>query len=213
MNAAQKFWDKQAERFDKSDTNFESANNELISRTREYLNPEDNVLDFGCATGRKTLKLAEGIKHVHGLDFSAEMIKEAIKNKISAAADNVSFNQGTIYGENLKKSSFDKIIAYSVIHLLEDSDNAIQRIYELLKPGGLFISETACFKDNMNLKTRMEVTIFFLLKRLGVFPLHLNKFNTNDLEQLIRKNNFNIIKSDNLFYNGMTLSFIVAEKI
>ena len=155
MNAAQKFWDKQAERFDKSDTNSESANNELISRTREYLKPEDKVLDYGCATGRKTLRLAEGIKHVHGLDFSAEMIREAMKNKISAAAENVSFTQGTIYSEDLEKSSFDKITAYSVIHLLEDSDNAIQRIYELLKPGGLFISETACFKDNMALKTRI----------------------------------------------------------
>jgi len=212
MNKAQIFWDKQAKRFDDSQKQFEPASKELIARTKEYLNANDNVLDFGCATGTKTLELADGIKHIHGLDFSAEMISEATNKKNKVNVTNVSFSQGTIFNNDLEKASFEKIIAYSIIHLLEDSEKVIQRIYELLKPGGLFIFETACFRDKMDLKTRLEFTVYFIMKRLGIFPLHLNMFKTSDVEQLINRQNFRIVKAEKLFFNGMTISFIVAEK-
>jgi ubiquinone/menaquinone biosynthesis C-methylase UbiE len=212
MNKTQNFWDKQAKRFDDSQKQFEPASQEIISRTKEYLNANDNVLDFGCATGIKTLDLASGIKHIHGLDISAEMISEAIKKKEKVNVTNVSFSQGTIFNDDLEKASLDKIIAYSIIHLLEDSEKVIQRIHELLKPGGLFISETACFKDKMEFKTRFKFTTYGFLKLLGIFPLHLNMFKTSDVEQLINRQNFNIIKAETYFFNGMTISFIVAEK-
>jgi ubiquinone/menaquinone biosynthesis C-methylase UbiE len=212
MNKAETFWNKQAKRFDDSQKQFEAASQEIISKTKEYLNANDSVLDFGCATGTKTLELARGIKHIHGLDISAEMISAAIKKKNKANVMNVSFSQGTIFNDDLEKASFEKIIAYSIIHLLEDSEKVIQRIYELLKPGGLFISETACFNDRMNFKTRLEFTTYRFMKRLGIFPLHLNMFKTSDIEQLIIRQNFNILKAEKLFFNGMTISFIVAKK-
>jgi ubiquinone/menaquinone biosynthesis C-methylase UbiE len=212
MYKAQKFWDKQAKAFDDSEKQFEPATRELISRTKEYLNANDNVLDFGCATGTKTLELADVVKHIHGLDFSAEMISEATKKKNKVNVTNASFSQGTIFNNDLEKASFDKIIAYSIIHLLEDHERVIQRIYELLKPGGLLISETACFKDKMDFKTRLEFTTYRFMKRLGIFPLHLNMFKGSDVEQLINSQNFNIVKAEQLFFNGMTISFIVAEK-
>jgi ubiquinone/menaquinone biosynthesis C-methylase UbiE len=213
MDKSQKFWNGHARKFDSIDKQFEQANQQIIDLTKEYLNANDNVLDFGCATGNKTIKLAGGVKHIHGLDFSAEMIKEAIKKKNELNIENVSFSQGVIFNNELEKSSFEKIIAYSIIHLLEDSENVIQRIHELLKPGGLFISETACFRDKMNNKTKLEVTAFHFMKKLGIFPLHLNIWKTSDLEQIIKSKNFNIVISRNFFYNGMTISFIVAEKL
>lgn len=213
MNRAQKFWDKQAKRFDDNEKQFEQASRELIARTKEYFDANDNVLDFGCATGNKTLKLAEGIKHIHGLDFSAEMISEALKKQEKLNLSNVTFSQGTIFDNDLAESSFEKITAYSIIHLVEDCEKVIQRIHQLLKPGGLFISETACFKEKLEFKTRIEVTTYIFMRHLGVFPLNLNNFKTSELEQLIESHNFKIIKSENIFYNGMTISFIVAEKL
>jgi len=212
INKAQQFWDKQAKRFDDNQKQFQPASQEIISRTKEYLNSNDKVLDFGCATGIKTLELAGGIKHIHGLDISTEMISEAIKKKNRLNVANVSFSQGTIFHDDLEKASFDKIVAYSLIHLLEDSEKVIQRIHELLKPGGLFVSETACFKDKMDCKTRLEFTAYRFMKRLGIFPLHLNMFKSSDIEHLINRQNFNIIKAEKLFLNGMTIIFIVAEK-
>ncbi|HLP72906.1 MAG TPA: class I SAM-dependent methyltransferase [Bacteroidales bacterium] len=203
MNKAQEFWDKQAKSFDDFERQTESATREIIAVTKKYLAAHDNVLDFGCATGNKTLKFAAGVKHIHGLDFSPEMISEAVKKKQESGAENVSFSQGTIFSNELEKLSFDKIIALSIIHLLKDSGKVIQRINELLKPGGLLISETACFKEKMDPKTRSE---------LELFPLHLNMFTTSDVERLIKSRNFNIIESGNILYNGIPISFIVAQK-
>ena len=211
-NKAEIFWDKQAGRFDKSQKQFDSASREILLRTKEFLNPDDNVLDFGCATGSKTLELAGGIRHIHGLDLSSEMIGLAMKNLNASNVKNASFSSGTIFKDDLGNASFDTIIAYSIIHMLEDVEKVIQRINELLKPGGLFISETACFKERMSPGTRLQFTSFRLLKRLGLFPLHLNMFTKDDVEQLIGSHNFYILKAEKLFLNGMTISFIVAKK-
>ena len=212
-NKAEIFWDKQAVRFDNNQKKFEIASSEIISRTKEYLNPDDNVLDFGCATGTKTMELAGGVRHIHGLDISSEMISLAIKKLNAGNVKNASFSFGTIFKDDLGKATFDKIIAYSIIHLLEDSEKVILRINELLKPGGLFISETACFRDRMSFGTRLEFASYRLMKRLGIFPLHLNMFTAADVEQLIGSQNFNILKAEKLFFNGMTISLIVAEKV
>ena len=211
-NKAEIFWDKQAGRFDKSQKQFDSASREILLRTKEFLNPDDKVLDFGCATGTKTLELAGGIRHIHGLDLSSEMIGLAMKNLNASNVKNASFSSGTIFKDDLEKASFDKIIAYSIIHMLEDREKVIQRINELLKPGGLFIAETACFKERMSPGTRLQFTSFRFLKRLGLFPLHLNMFTTADVAQLVGSHDFYILKSEKLFLNGMTISFIVAEK-
>ena len=211
-NKAQIFWDKQTKKIDNLEAQFVHASREIITRTKEYLNDGDNVLDFGCATGTKTLELAGSVKHIHGLDFSAGMISEATKKRNNYNITNVSFSQGTIFNDDLETAPLTKIIAYEIIHLLDDSDRVIQRIHELLRPGGLFISTTACFKERMDFKTILEFTTYRLMKLLGIFPLHMNMFRTSDVEHLITQQNFIIIKAEKLFLNGMTISFIVAEK-
>jgi len=211
-NRTQKFWDKQAKRYDSGEKQFDPVYKDVIAKTRKYFNVVDTVLDFGCATGTKTIQLADGIKHIHGLDISTEMINEAIKKNDQTNIKNISFSQGTIFNNDFEKASFDNIIAYGIIHLLEDKEKVIQRIFELLKPGGLFISTTACFKDKMDLKNSLVFTGSLFVKRLGVLPLHINMFSFNDVKELITNHNFQIIESEKIFF-GMTSSFIVARKL
>jgi ubiquinone/menaquinone biosynthesis C-methylase UbiE len=212
ISKAEKFWDKQAKRYDLTERQFEQVNKEVNIKTRKYLHKNDNVLDFGCATGTKTIELARGAKHIHGLDISTEMIREATRKKDEANIMNISFSHGTLFDDDIERSSFDKIIAYAIIHLLEDSEKVIQRIHELLKPGGLFISITACMKDKMAFKNRLEVTTYLLMKRLGIFPLHLNMYMPVDVEKLIENQNFQIVETEKIFHE-ITATFIVARKL
>ena len=211
MNKTQKFWDKQAKRYDSSERQFEPVFKEVVAQTKTYLNASDHVLDFGCATGTKTLEFVDGIQHIHGLDISTEMINEAIKKKSEQGVKNVSFSQGSVFSHDLEKASFDKIVAYGIMHLLEDSEKVVQRIHGLLKPGGLFISTTACLQDKMAFKNRLEFSAYALIKRLGIFPLHLNIFKTSDVENLMSSQGFSLVKADTIFH-GITISFIVARK-
>jgi ubiquinone/menaquinone biosynthesis C-methylase UbiE len=208
---AQKFWDKQAKKYDESEKQFASVYKDIIAKTVKYLNLNDNVLDYGCATGTKTIELSDKVRHIHGLDISTGMIQEAIKKTDALKIPNISFSRGTIYDTDLEKASFDKIVAYGILHLLEDKERAVQRIHELLKPGGLFISTTACMKNKMPLKKRLEVATYVLLNRLGLFPLYLNLFKTGDVEKLMEGRKFKIIEKEKIF-EGIAAVFIVARK-
>ena len=212
ISKTQKFWNKQAKKYDYSERKFEHVFKEVISKTTEYLNTNDDVMDFGCATGTKTLELASVAKQIHGIDISDEMILEAKKKKNELKIMNASFSQGTIFKKDFEKASFDKIISYGVIHLLENKENVIQRIHELLRPDGLFISTTACLKNKMAFKNRLEFSAYLFIKRLGFFPIHLNILKTCDVESLIINSKFQIVTAEQ-FFHGITISFIIARKL
>jgi ubiquinone/menaquinone biosynthesis C-methylase UbiE len=209
---AQQFWDEHASQFDAKEKDFEVLTRQTLARTKKYLDPGDTVLDFGCATGSITLALAPSVKSLLGLDFSAEMIKEAVKKREAANQTNCSFTRGTIFNEEPEDASFDKIVSFSVIHLLEDSEAATRRIYELLKPGGLFISTTACFREKKSLRKMLEVRKIRRQIKRGTFPLYLNMFKLADVEHMIEARNFQVIESEKIF-TGITFCFIVARKL
>lgn len=208
---AQQFWDQHAQAFDLNEKDFEYLTHETLSRTRTYLNPGDTVLDFGCATGSITLALAPAVKSILGLDFSEEMIKAAVKKKEAANSPNCSFLHGTIFSEALQPASFDKVLSYSVLHLLDDSEETVRRISELLKPGGLFISVTACFRERKSFRKWKEVRGIRRQMRQGTFPLHLNMYRASDVEKLLSDQGFRVAVSEKIF-SGITFCFIVASK-
>ncbi|MBN1408551.1 MAG: class I SAM-dependent methyltransferase [Calditrichaceae bacterium] len=212
ITKTQKFWDKQAKGYDHSERQFEQVFKEIILKTKAYLTPNDIVLDFGCATGTKTLELADSVKHIYGLDISAEMINQANKKMIECNLQNISFTQVDIFDSTFEKSTFDKIISFGVIHLLDENEKIINRIHELLKPNGLFISSTACLKGKMTFKNRLEFNAYLVIKKLGFFPLHLNMFIPENVEKIITNQSFEIVKSETI-YHGITISFIIAKKI
>ena len=53
---------------------------------------------------------------------------------------------------------------------------------------------------------------YLFIKRLGIFPLHLNMFKSVDVERLIENQNFQIVESEKIFH-GITVVFIVAKKL
>ncbi|MEJ2544215.1 MAG: class I SAM-dependent methyltransferase [Calditrichaceae bacterium] len=210
-NRAQQFWDKQAGKYDAGEKAFEQVYREVLAKTKKYLSPGDHVLDFGCATGTRTLALAGSVRHIHGLDFSGEMIREALKKKEKIKVGNATFSRGSIFDESLEKESFDAVIAYAVLQLLEDYEAVIRRIRELLKPGGYFISTTPLLKEKMNFKTRLNFTLLHLLRSLGLFPLHLNRFTVGDVENLLEQNDFQLVETERIPYE-MTVLFLAGRK-
>jgi len=212
MDKIQKFWDKQAKRYDYSERQFEQVFKEIVSKTKTHLTKNDTVLDFGCATGTKTLELADSSGSIYGIDISPEMINEAL-NKLKEKKDitNARFASGSIFNNEFSGEIFDKVISYGVLHLLADKEEVLQKIHEILAPGGLFISTTACLKDKMKLKNKIEFLVYRVIKKLGIFPLHLNMFTARDVEKLMVDSNFEILESEAIS-GGITISYIVAQK-
>jgi 2-polyprenyl-3-methyl-5-hydroxy-6-metoxy-1,4-benzoquinol methylase len=149
MAAPTAFWDKVADGYAKMPIADEAAYEKKLAKTREYLTPDTQLLEFACGTGGTAIKHAPFVKHIDAIDISAKMIDYCEEKRQSAKVDNVNFRQDTIESLNAENGQYDVVMGMSILHLLEDKDAVIRKVYNLLKPGGVFISSTICLGDSM----------------------------------------------------------------
>jgi 2-polyprenyl-3-methyl-5-hydroxy-6-metoxy-1,4-benzoquinol methylase len=206
MNKSEKFWDRLAVTFDKRDKDFEQTHSKTVAKAEKYLKISDVVLDYGCATGTAALEVADKVKEVHGIDISCKMIEGAKRKAAEHKIENVDFTQATIFDERYKGESFDVILAFNILLHVEDTPMVLKRINELLKPGGLIISVTACMGEK---KTFFNFLIF-LIKKIGIFP-DFRFFKISELENSITDGKFQIVETE-VFKDSPMIYFIAARK-
>ncbi len=159
-----KFWNLLAKNYD------DEVGEQTTKLTKKYLRKNDTVLDYGCARGAYTIALAGDVKEIRGIDISPKMIELAKKK-----SKDISFKKATIFDINEK---YDVVLAFNLLHLLEDTEKVIQKIDEILKPGGRFISVTTCMKEHVLLRIAG-----FFISIFGI--LYLRKFKISELKKLI----------------------------
>ena len=184
----EKFWDLISARYAASPISDITAYETKIETIKSYLSPEDVVLDIGCGTGTQCGDLAGNVKQVTGIDISAKLLAIAEQRKAERKLDNVEFIKTSLYDERLKADSFDVVMAFYVLHFFEDLDAAVKRIHALLKPGGLFISETACLGE----KSQMTGKLVRFAGRLGFLP-GINLLTTGQLERALEEAGFILV--------------------
>ena len=86
--------------------------------------------------GTLSLRLAGRVNEIHGIDFAAGMIEVAQRKATESGVDNARFMQATIFDPQLEKGSDDAVLAWGILHLVDDRKLVMKRINELLKPGG-----------------------------------------------------------------------------
>ena len=105
---------------------------------REYLVDAEgkNAIDFGCGTGLVGLNLLNDFNSILFLDTSQNMIDQ-IKQKISSNhiknADTLCFD---FEYENLSDLHADYIFMSQVLLHIEDFKPVLQKLYDVLNPGG-----------------------------------------------------------------------------
>jgi 2-polyprenyl-3-methyl-5-hydroxy-6-metoxy-1,4-benzoquinol methylase len=206
MNKSEKFWDKSASRFEQEEKKDEQTYIKIIERTKKYLKTSDNVLDFGCGTGLISNEIAGNVKLIHAIDISSKMIEIAKSKADNRKIQNIDYTHSTIFDESYKSGSFDVILAFYILHLLKDNHKTIQRINDLLKPGGLIISVIPCIGEKIFLNISLS-----LLSKIGLVP-DIKSYKANELEDIITNANFKIIENESL-HQGIPQYFIVAKKI
>lgn len=146
MKESHWFWNFVAKRYDRH-SHADKGYDRAIERFAEYLQPDDTVLDYACATGVIAFKVATRVKLVHAIDTSAKMIELGQKRVRESKTTNVIFERRSLFDEELITASYDAVLAFNILHLLEDARHAVGRAVDLLKPGGILVSSTPCLGD------------------------------------------------------------------
>jgi len=177
----------------------------IIEASKEFLEKDYCLLDFGCGSGTITNKVAKVVKSIKAIDISSGMLEfaknQADKNSIS----NIDYNQVSIFDECFNDKKFDGVVAFNVLHYIDDMPSLMKRINSLLKPNGVFISSTACLKERRSI---IGYVVMFLGK-LGLMP-KINFYTKNELETLMTNGDFKMIKSDQI--SKLPEYFIVVKK-
>lgn len=98
----------------------------------------ERVLDVGCGSGRLACALSARAEHVDGLDRSPVMLEQARRR--CPEAHNLTWLQGDLldHAVPLYSLGYDAITAVSSLHHMP-LQPALQRLAELLRPGGVLI--------------------------------------------------------------------------
>jgi ubiquinone/menaquinone biosynthesis C-methylase UbiE len=205
MSQDAKFWDKSAKGYAKSSIGDEEAYQRKLADTRKYLKPEMNVLEMACGTGTTAIAHAPYVKHILAMDISQEMLNFAKSKADEAGVENISFACSDLENFEVAESSLDVVMAHSILHLLPEPEMAIEKAFKILKPGGYFVSNTACIADASFIWRLVLPVVRFL--RLAPFVKVLTR---EELDAKISAAGFEI-EHQWPPYKKMT-AFIIAKK-
>ncbi|MDJ0534458.1 MAG: class I SAM-dependent methyltransferase [Xenococcaceae cyanobacterium MO_207.B15] len=214
MNNSVKFWDNTAEQYSKQPIADEAAYQKKLQVTQKYFKPDMEVLEFGCGTGSTAIAHAPYVKHIQAIDFSSKMIEIARSKAIANKIENVTFEQLTIDELSVGDRTLDVVLALNILHLVENKEELIAKVYKMLKPGGVFVTSTVCLGDTM----KWFKVIAPIGKFLGLMPL-VKVFTTKELSDSLTDAGFTIdyhwqpsksISKGMFKFKGV---FIVAKKV
>jgi ubiquinone/menaquinone biosynthesis C-methylase UbiE len=167
MSRSDKFWDKAAEKYAKSPIGDEATYQKKLAETQSYLGPDMRIVEFGCGTGTTAIHHAPHVQHIDATDISEKMLDIGRGKARDADIDNITFTRGTLAELGAADASFDAVLGLNVIHLVPDRDAVIAEVARILKPGGVFVSSTACLGQSY---LRFIKHLAPLGKLLGLMP-------------------------------------------
>lgn len=96
-----------------------------------------SVLDLGCGYGWHCAFAArQGASRVLGLDLSRKMIGEA---RARNTAEQIEYRVCGIEEYEYPKNTWDCVVSNLALHYIENIERVFQKVYQTLKPDGVFI--------------------------------------------------------------------------
>jgi len=188
MDQSAIFWNNIAARYAQRPVGDEASYQKKLQITQKYLKPDMEVLEFGCGTGSTAIIHAPYVKHTRAVDISEKMIDIARSKADVAGIDNITFEVAPCDGLEVPDESLDAVMGMSILHLLEDKEAMIARVYRMLKPGGLFISSTVCMSGMMALIK----PVISIMRLFGKAPETVKCFSVKSLVKSLTDTGFEI---------------------
>lgn len=206
MTDASRFWDKTADRYARKPVKDEESYRRTLEATRKHLSASDRVLELGCGTGTTALMLSADVKEIVASDISSRMIEIAREKGRAQGVENVRFQRASLVDASPEHGTFDAVLAFNLLHLLEDLSGAVRGVHGLLRSGGLFIAKTVCLGE----QSRLWRPVLALATALRVAP-YVRCLTISELEGIVVGEGFRIVETG-LYPPSPPSHFIVARK-
>ncbi len=184
-----RFWDRVARKY-AADPIADMAGYEAsLQRTRGLLSKKHDVLEIGCGTGTTALRLAANTGRLLATDISAEMIAIAKEKLASQPTPQLSFALADADLPMFGTTTYDRVLAFNMLHLVTDLDQTLAMAAQILRPGGLFISKTPCISEMNPLIPRLALP---LMRAIGKAP-HVQCLNEAQLRAALTRQGLQIV--------------------
>lgn len=164
-----RFWDRIARKYAADPIADPAGYEATLRRVQGLLSPQHEVLEVGCGTGMTALRLAGGTRQYLATDLSAGMIAIARERQAAApqALPQLRFARADAERPEPGPRRFDAVLAFNLLHLVDDLDQALAVVARALRPGGRFISKTPCIAEMNPLVPRLALP---LMRAVGKAP-------------------------------------------
>ncbi len=155
------FWNRIARKYAADPIADEAGYENTLRRVQALLRADQDLLEVGCGTGSTALRLAGAARSYLATDVAPEMIAIAREKLQTQPLSSLQFEVADACSPQAR--SFDVLLAFNAVHLLPDLDASLAALLRALKPGGLFISKTACVDELNPLITRLALPLARLI--------------------------------------------------
>lgn len=150
---------------------------------KNYLVPQDRILDIGCGLGHfLAIAKADGVE-VQGYDISVEAAK------LCQTRFNISVNSNHFNTNLFQSSSFDLITGFDVIEHIVNFKDSLAAYHQWLKQNGLLMITTP---DLDSWDAKILGTKWYGFTRI---PQHINYFDRRSIQMILEESGFEIIES------------------
>lgn len=204
-----RFWDRIAPKYAAEPIADMAGYEATLQRVQALLPPGGHVLEVGCGTGSTALRLAPFTGRMLATDVSPGMIAIARERLAAQPMPQLGFALADADAPGQGQGAYDVVLAFSLLHLVEDLDQALQLLVQALRPGGLLISKTPCLSEMNPLITRLALP---LMQAIGKAPQVL-RFDAQQLRLALVRQGLEIVSVERHGTRGKDIRvFIVARK-
>jgi len=164
---------------DRAESNFDFELMSLTFKFRDFFFPRMNilsevgikpgfhVLDYGCGPGSYIIPLARLVGR-SGKIYALDVHPLAIKKVQSIVVKKRLTNVDTIHSNcktGLPDKSVDVVLLYGVFHELDNSDEVLEELHRVLKPGGVLSFRDHSMKKDEIISKLTDRGLFSLLRK------------------------------------------------
>ncbi len=203
------FWDRIAHKYAADPIADMAGYEATLRRVRAFLSVNQDVLEIGCGTGTTALQLAPSTRSLLATDLSAPMIAIAQEKLAAQPVPQLRFAVADADTAAFAQGAYHAVLAFNLLHLVGDLDQALGVAVQALRPGGLLITKTPCISEMNPLIPHLALPV---MRAIGKAP-HVLCFKANALQAAISRQGLDIVSVERHGTRGKDIrAFIVARK-